>query len=465
MLSALIIFLIGCVSLYLTLTRGAAHTFVVLYLPVLLLVSYLPKVNLPFMPDASSHMAVGYGILFAWLLMGGENKGFTWHPIDTMIIVLAASTVITKIATEQIYTGVSEAGQQFFTFFLPYYLARMTFAHPASRPKAMKAIAVCASFICFFAVIEARLWPFFLSRQLKALGLSEVHNTMAMGRWGFFRAQTLFPHPIDQGNSGVLLGALLIVLAYTAGRNWRDKTFLFGITACCILVFTSLSFTSFLAAIVAVAAFAVLAAARFTYMLLVPGIVLAILIGISFTTMLINVDPGPRPGPDTPALEASLWMRTVIVQNAWGVAEDAGLFGFGNLISKDQLNLDSVDNSYLLFLMTRGWVFIVLILTLPVMLAWSGARALARARQASERIPLAAGLAGVYGTFAAMYTVWFGFVYSLLTMILLGLTVSMIQVLLGNQAAVAPQAQLPAGTASLPAGPPPGRGIAAGGMP
>jgi hypothetical protein len=70
------------------------------------------------------------------------------------------------------------------------------------------------------------------------------------------------------------------------------------------------------------------------------------------------------------------------------------------------------------------------------------ARALSVASRDEHRIPVIAAVAGLGGTLAAMYTVWFGFAYETLFILLLGLSNSMFDVLLTR---VAPQPARPDG--------------------
>ena len=136
-------------------------------------------------------------------------------------------------------------------------------------------------------------------------------------------------------------------------------------------------------------------------------------------------------------VEDSMLVRALIVQNSWPWATSSGLFGYGNTIRHSQLNLDSVDNSYMLFTMRRGFAFLVLFLCVPILIAWRGVKAFRRAPHPMQRLPLAIAVSGCMGIMVAMYTVWFGFVYSVLWTILIGLTMSMMDVLIHGAPTVA----------------------------
>src|SRR5205085_8739428 len=119
----------------------------------------------------------------------------------------------------------------------------------------------------------------------------------------------------------------------------------------------------------------------------------------------------------------------------------AGSFGWGSSIRHSQLSLESVDNSYMLFTMRRGFVFLGLFLMVPVVVALRGMKAFAAGKLPTHWIPLAVGIASIIGIMAAMYTVWFGFVYSVLWVIMIGLTTSMSDVLIFGPPTARPASQ------------------------
>src|SRR4051812_13463029 len=112
-------------AIYLTLYRSAVVAFVTLYLPALLLVNTTQKINLPGLPDMNATCGIIYGIMGGLVLKGGEPFPFKWGLMDTLMIALTASTVITGMLTEYVYTGVSILGEQFLGYLAPYFLARI----------------------------------------------------------------------------------------------------------------------------------------------------------------------------------------------------------------------------------------------------------------------------------------------------------------------------------------------------
>ena len=129
-------------------------------------------------------------------------------------------------------------------------------------------------------------------------------------------------------------------------------------------------------------------------------------------------------------MQDSYQIRALIMQNAWETAASAGWFGYADTLKRSQINFSSVDNSYLLFVLRRGFGYLVLFLLIPVVLTLRAGKAFGRALLPQQRFPLAVAIAVVLGTMASMYTVWFGFVYAVLWMMTLALANSMMDVLI-----------------------------------
>src|SRR5581483_10484415 len=110
----------------------------------------------------------------------------------------------------------------------------------------------------------------------------------------------------------------------------------------------------------------------------------------------------------------SMFVRAMIIQKSMPFAENTGLFGWGNTIRHSQLALESVDNSYMLFTMRRGFVFLSLFLMIPVVTALRAMKCFKRCKSEMQALPLAVGVSVILGIMAAMFTVWFGFAYSVM---------------------------------------------------
>jgi hypothetical protein len=318
-------------------------------------------------------------------------------------------------------------------------MARTTFGHPYYRLRSAQVLAGLAMFLAPFAVWEMRMDPTFFARKImQPFGLTTVAWDLVLKRFGYARAQASFSHPIDLGIAGAIIACMIVVFATTTGRSLKTWWVAAGIAAGMILSFCSLSFTSFVAVGGIASIFTAARLTRFTTWLLLPMSILVIVAYISFTAYLIRT-PVERPETEEEAYSSSYYMRHVIVQMTWPQARDAGLFGYGPMWEVQTTGLRSLDNAYLLFIIRQGWLYFAGFLVLLTLVNIYGGMAIGRVHDGRARTPVAAGVAVLIGTMLGMYTVFFGFVYSRLFVIMLGLTVTMCQRVFEKTAAGAQQ--------------------------
>ena len=415
-------------ALLTTLFGNLRTAIVCVYLPVTLLLAHVPQFAIPLLPDVGAQAAVGYGLLLGLAVKGGEPLGVVWHWFDALVLTLGMLVVFTSMSTELIWSGVNAVGTQFFVWVMPYYLGRIVIADALARRRALKVVIACVGFVAVLAVIEFRLWPLIYSRTLERYGLGTSYK-MVLARFGFFRAQVSFDHPIDLGNEAVLLGCLIVMLAAMTGRGFRDTKVRLGLAACGVMVVCSGSFTCYFAGASALLIFGLLYyGKRPAAGLLVPGVAALVGLGILATSYLLVFDLRNK-AAEGDALGGSMWVRALIVQNAWKLAQEAGYFGFGRVVRQRDLDLESVDNAYMLLLLRYGWTYLTLWVTMFFALAGVAGSAIRSARSEVERLPVVAAITGLLAMAVAMYTVWFGFVYSTLFVLLMGMTVTMSQML------------------------------------
>lgn len=421
-------------SLFLTLRRGPGAAFTYVLLPGWLLLSQIKPINISPFPDFDTASVVSYGVLLA-IGITGRFPTFKFHPIDGVIVALTVSLLLTAYSTGNSWTIVASFGTELFTWIMPYYMARVAFRDASMRKHAAYIVACCAMLIAFFALIEFRLNPLIYSRTLEPFGLNVAANRMALGRAGYWRAMSSFAHPIDLGNGAILTGGLLAVFTFTSGlRLWPirfSNLFLIGgYCAAATMLMASVSFSSLFGAAVGAAVFLTLRYVRLSSYGL-PLLIIALACGLIFMTYrLQTVDITLKPqftGQST--IGDSYWVRGLIVQRAMPFVQSAGFFGHGGQsLSRAELGLESVDNSYLLFIMRRGWMFVTLWFVLAMAIAFTGLKMLG-GTAGKFRSPAAAAIAALVGVMVAMYTVWFGFVYAVLWTMMLGLFVTMSQMM------------------------------------
>ncbi len=429
-LNVFILGLIFMASFLTTLSRGLGGAFNRVLMPVALILWGVKSFELPFLPDMSALTTVSYAA-YLGMFIGGRFPQIRWHPIDTLTCISSLLISFTAASTGNLWTIVSTVGTEALCWLMPYFMARAMFMDANLRREAALILCYLCMVIAFFAAIEARLRPFFFSRTLESVGIVDTFNDMAWSRLGFFRAQVSMEHPIDLGNAGILLAAMIALLGTTSGISWRDRRLQIGFGCAIFSSLAAISFSSFAGLFVALGVAFVVLQFRSARLWLMPMLILLIVAGILMTARLLRTNAESiRPRTDDNAtIEGSIYTRTIIVQRSWEFATRAGFFGYGNTIGKDDFNLESVDNSYMLFIVRRGWVFLTFFMILVISAVWIGTRMLLGPMNPAIRIPVAAVMAGLIGTLAAMYTVWFGFVYAMLWTCLLGMTVSLRQVL------------------------------------
>lgn len=429
MISLLILAGLFAASAVLTVTRSAVQALAWVYLPSTILLLQVPMLDIPLLPDPNQRIACIYGILVGMLIRGGRPVLFRWNLLDSLLVTLAALRVLTALFSEKIWTGVSAFGDLALGWIVPYLLARQLFYDPRTRRDAVIVLSLVMVFVGLATLVELRLAPFFYSRLLEPLGIVRAANTFVYHRFGLFRPQVGFAHPIDLGNSALMLASMVTIFAITSGVGLKHNLVRLGLAASIGTAAASLSFTSYVGIAAASLIFVLLYYLPATRMLIVPSILAAVLAAVLFTASLLSIDLrqfNPEPG----SVEASLWVRTLIVQNSWNYASQSGLFGYGKTIGRKDLDLDSVDNSYMLFLIRYGWLYLLVWIVLVLNVGLRASRALGVATRDEHRIPIIAAVAGLGGTLAAMYTVWFGFAYETLFILLLGLSNSMFDLLL-----------------------------------
>jgi hypothetical protein len=424
-----VVLILCALALAVTLYRSAVWAFVTVYLPTLLLLAVTPQIALPSIPDMDARSGVIYGILGGLVLKGGETLPFRFGLADLLVLLLALSSIITGIITEKWWTGVNVLGDQFLNFITPYFLARAMFHSPEARRRALWTCVGIMGFLTFLAAIEMRLYPFFVSRLMHTFGLYAGSNEMIMVRFGLFRTQLTLCHPIDVGNTGLLAAGMIALCASTTAVRMRNVFAQAGICAALFVSLSSMSWSSYAALFAAIALFVGMWLAPLVGRLLPVAVIAMIIGGFLMANRLNNMQLGEREDVGQ-TISDSLQVRALIMQNAWPFASTSGLFGWGKTIKHSELNLDSVDNGYLLFTMSKGWVYLGLFLMLPLTLAMRVSKVYGRTKLPQHRFPVAAASAAIIGVTVAVFTVWFGFVYSYMWLIMLAMTHSAIDTLL-----------------------------------
>lgn len=424
-------------SFSVTVFRGPAACFAIIFLPIAFFFPLLPRVDVQGFPDPNAFVSIGYGVLLATFVRG-LPKGLRWSVIDSFMLFLYGLIVLNNLLHKSTWDGISAMGNDLLGWLVPYYLGRCLLIDPVHRRMAVYTLSWCLAGLCVIALYEARLAPYGYSRFMESVGLmADVTNREVFYRFGLARPQAGLNHPIDLGNMCVLGGTMLVALAFIARVSIRSNTFLMGISAAAVGTAISLSFTSYMAGFMAVAIFGTFLLWPMARQLIVP-VTLAVAVFLClYTGSLMLVDTSYR-SPNLSELGNSLFTRTQIVQEAMKYAYGAGLFGYGKDNAERMISVYSVDNAYMLFILNYGWLWLAGFIGLAVSLAFKLQLAAKAAVTDTERMPIYAMCAGVLGMLVAMYTVWFGFTYSIFWTVGVGFTATMCSMLTEHRPAVVP---------------------------
>ena len=422
----LVIIFLG--AIYTTSRYGPARTFSLIVLPTMLYLATTMAYKIANIPAFDPVSCIAYGTLIG-MALGRRVPKLTIHPIDYLIAVMTLTPAISGWLNVEFWTFINMGSDRIFWWFVPYMLGRMALSDPVERARALKVLCIATPIIGFLALLEWRLLPNEVSRFTNRISLTNVNNEMVLKRFAFFRSMVFYHHPIDHGNMGVMTGAMIVILAYMSGKSIWSRTVMIGLGGSLVCIFTSMSFTSYLAAAVAVGLvyfFFKLPSQRWV----LPLFVLFMVGGMLYLTNdLLSKQLNDEQRINASALQDSLWIRALIVQRAWEFAQQAGFFGFEREVSKDQLALESVDNSYMLFIIRFGWIYLagwVILLASFTVIAYRMFKTTVFA-PTSVRLPVITATCALLGVMCGMYTVWFGFTYSYFFMIILGMFITLRQ--------------------------------------
>jgi hypothetical protein len=263
---------------------------------------------------------------------------------------------------------------------------------------------------------------------LQSLGMNNKIQPMAYDRYGFFRVSGPVEHPIYFGNMCVVILGMIVVLAKTSGLSLKNGWVATAIFAAIGCVITSISFTPYVGMIAGTGVFLALTFVPVVRKLILP-MTLLMIAAIGGWTYHVATEPlGEKPDSEA---GGSYWTRKEIVHESWQKAKIAGPFGLGiraDFTDEDDNSFDlkSVDNSYMQFTLTHGYVYTALWISIAIFFSWRMTTAFAAVTHPSQVFPLAVCTATVLGLMVSMYTVWAGALYTVVWVIMLGLANTLI---------------------------------------
>lgn len=424
--------------------RGVGTAFAWCFLPALLFFRPVEGTLLGNgLPELRISTASMIGLLGGMILRLGQQKKIRWTWTDLVIVAAVVFSVSSAVSnsepTKVWHVGWDDFLKQLFSWLVPYFMARYCFLDAPTRKNCLWALMWSSIFLGLCAAIEFRFYPHFYAEKLGSTGLNVHYNLQAVMRGEFYRAETSFTHPIFFGDGCVSLFCLVLMLAVEFKGFWTRFTAFIALAAAFCSLGTSISFGPLAGFGVAAGTFFTLRYISFSRYVFGFAVVLAIL-GLGYVTYVAATFPTPaeefRKKEDAGHLTDSFIVRWMIVQKCWPLAQDAGPLGHGRekldekdpIKNKPILELESVDNAYMLFLMVRGYVYSGLWALLPVCVAFRVSKAMRRTKQKEFLFPLAVGAGSSIGVSLAFYFVyagWFPEPYTILWLIAIAFTMSL----------------------------------------
>jgi hypothetical protein len=449
MIAGLIVCSIFILALIVALLAGTGWAFIGVYLPSLILLNQIPQIPIPHAPLAAQWAPL-YAILLA-IPFRPESIRFKICSIDIIFLLLLISATITAWTTEVFETGINTFRTDFFTWTFPYLMGRIVFKDWKMRRNALYVMIPVLAIISVAALIEFRLTPYFYLHMMQDAGFGNKIQAMAYVRYGYNRVSGPVEHPIYFGNMCVVILGMIAVLARTSGLNLRNPWVVVALFSAFGCVITSISFTPYAGVGAGTMFLLVLVFVPWARKLLLP-LVIVVSIGLAGFTYYVATSPlGEKPSDEA---GGSYWTRKMIIVESWQKAQFAGPFGLGlrpDFSDDEEFDLKSVDNSYMQFTLTRGYVFTILWSSIAIFFAWRMTNAFKDVTHPSQIFPLAASTATVLGLMVSMYTVWAGALYTVVWAIMLGLSNTLIDSV--RESARAKQPMLPGALRRAPVQP------------
>jgi hypothetical protein len=416
------------IALYLAAFRGVGISFAFCYLPAIMFLRSVKGYPLNGgWPEFSAANAAIIAMTAGMILRVGSPLKIRWSLVDLVVILAPCITITSAINTEVWHTGYNELVKQYCGWLVPYFVARFCFRSEEFREKVLWVLIVGMILLMPLVLIELRLWPHFYVTSLQKLGLGISTDLRAEQRLGLFRTSVSFTHSIFFGDACISLAALILLLASTTRVGLKNFWVRVGVACCFVGLFAALSGGPFAGMAVAALVFWLLRYVRFSRPVLWVGVV-AVVVGMFMLTMYLATAEMPARPHDGSAKDSFL-VRQLIVHNCWKQVQDAGALGHGRIIEFKDIDLDSVDNAYVLFAMCRGWIYAGLWVAIPVLVAMRATKAMRRFKLSQVHIfPLAIGTAAVLGVSFAFYWVWAGWAgepYTMLWLILIAFTMTL----------------------------------------
>jgi hypothetical protein len=341
-------------------SRGFVFTFLYWYVPVMLLVPSYLLMDAPGVPPMTYYLTAFIPFMLRPEIYRTMLVDFHWLDIPVYGFVFFCAL------SEQVNESFSSARQMIFLNVLyqlgPYFAVKYIILHHRKEvdlakivvfPLAAMAVITVYEFRMGYNVILElqRIWPVYVE--------SNAGGVVTVPRWGFFRAQGPFVHPIIAAivyGFGMPLGLWLF-------RTKQVTPFFLplaatGLTA--LGLFMTFSRGPYLGAFMAVGLYLV-GQSKFRVQLFIAGCVLGLMAAPGLTYVIADYMSVSRETAQSESQETVAYRKELIMNYLEFVGERPWL-GHGFLNVPEVPGQPSIDNQYLLFMLNWGIPLLVMFL-------------------------------------------------------------------------------------------------------
>ncbi len=353
------------VSIRLLSKRSALETFIVFFIPIVILVpTYYRAELVPGTPELGFWTMALIPIALVWVVRD-RAQGYVFTLLDLVIVVHLTLICIGQFQNSAYKPAQKVLFNDVMERLLPYLLTKACFMNGETRIRAAKAIVLTGAVVAVFNLFEFRAWYNLLDKPWRAFWPHWVPWDNSMKRWGFKRAAGPFGHPICAG----YFFAMVTPLAY-----WLKQQGVFGkgllawtpVALNAAGTMTSLSRAPILGML---AAALILWYAMTKRKLAFALLALTVLTGVGITLWpsvqrYVSVD---RASAETVEQRNAAYRREIF-QNYLDIVNERPVWGWGRFTVPWLKKQKSIDNEFLFMALTSGkpavYLYIAMILFL-----------------------------------------------------------------------------------------------------
>jgi len=404
MTSDFFVSLVGALSVVSVCIKGVRWTFAYVYLATLLIVPLPITLSLAGLPDLTPRRAACVGLVLGAIIIGkGWQLAPRWHWFDVVALVPVLTFSVSYGLITDFKGFYHRLGVFAMDWACPYFLVRALFRDIDALRPALRTIACCTMVLAFLAVYECRMATRLAVDLWNMVGPDvPVPPHYTHWRWGYIRAAATWGGGLPLGTMFTTCAPLMVLWGLIGGvPRWKATGASLACAAGCV---AAMSRGPMLVLAALASIFPIIAARRrwlFLILVAVPIVGAPLLVEsareeVTFTQGEMDEFGNTTSGHYRVALLLIYGQRVL----------DVGWWGDPGIVGLEYEHAWSVDNAYLYFFLTGGWLGGGAFCSLIAVLLCLGARRIAQAN-GHERKVAAAVLASFAGVAGCMANLWF----------------------------------------------------------